>query len=90
MSCKSTTEWVDYPPSTRVQRDSLPSILAGSEENVGIHYNFTDNGSSTNLRYSGNANIYLPTYLPSSRTLSLYEQNPRMSAVQFSRTDARQ
>ena len=38
MSCKSTTEWVGYPLSTRVQRDSLPSFPAVSGEDVGIHY----------------------------------------------------
>ena len=35
MSRKSTAEWVGYPPSSRVQRDSLPSILAGNGENEG-------------------------------------------------------
>ena len=35
MSCRSTTEWVGYPRSTSVQRDSLPAIPAGNGEKVG-------------------------------------------------------
>ena len=38
MSGKSATEWVGYPPSSRVQRDSLPSTSAGNGEIAGCRY----------------------------------------------------
>ena len=65
MSCRSTTEWVGYPRSTSVQRDSLPAIPAGNEENAGTSidvFTFSDNGLAQSLFwFSGSDSAYIQT-----------------------------